>query len=271
MPIRLKFAATYGLLMTAWACALPAQIFGPQPAEAAATVIELHGQVSVLRDSNAWALQMGAAVQIKQVILTGADGFAVFRVSDGSTFEVYPNSRLTFRNNPGSFRDLLDLWMGRVKVQVHKLGGQANPTRVNTPSAVISVRGTVFDVVVEDEDDTTLVSVDEGQVLVQHALMPRDDGRMLSPGEWLRVYKSIPLAARKGIDKGSIAQFALRALQEAMYTVVTRGKSSGIGRLPGGGGLPGDTGGTPPPPPAPPLPGGGVATPPPPPPPTGAH
>jgi len=271
MPIRLQFAATYGLLMTACACALPAQIFGPQPADAAATVVELHGQVSVLRDSSAWALQVGESVQIKQVILTGADGFAVFRVSDGSTFEVYPNSRLTFRNNPGSFRDLLDLWMGRVKVQVHKLGGQANPTRVNTPSAVISVRGTVFDVVVEDEDDTTLVSVDEGQVLVQHALMPRDGGRLLTPGDWLRVYKSIPLAARKGIDKGSIAQIALRALQEAMYTMATRGRSPGIGRLPGGGGggLPGDTGGTPPPPP--PAPGGDVPATPPPPPPTGAH
>lgn len=220
----------------------------------------------MLRDSDAWAIHVGDSVQIRQVIITGADGYAMFRVSDGSTFEVFPNSRLTFRSNPGNWRDLLDLWMGRVKVQIHKLGGQANPNRVHTPSAVISVRGTIFDVAVEDEDDTTLVSVEEGQVSVQHALMPRDEGRILNPGDWLRVYKNIPLAGRRGIDKGTVAQYALRALQEAMYTILTRGPRSAGGSLPGGGGstLPGDTGSKPPPPPT--TPGGDVpATPPPPP------
>lgn len=269
---RLRLATTCWLLPAAWGVVLSAQTFPPPPAESAAQVIELQGQVSVLRDTNAWAIQVGDAVQLRQVIITGADGYAVFRVSDGSTFEVFPNSRLTFRNNPGNWRDLLDVWMGRVKVQIHKLGGQANPNRVHTPSAVISVRGTVFDVVVEDDEDTTLVSVEEGQVAVQHALMPRDEGRILNPGDWLRVYKNIPLAARKGIDKGTVVQYALRALQEAMYTIITRNpRSSGVGKLPGGGtGLPGDTGSTPPPPPTT-TPGGDVPATPPPPPPGTAH
>lgn len=269
MVSRYGVAATCWLFATAMPGVLSSQIF-PTPAPgSAAQVIELQGQVSVLRESSPWALHIGDQVQIKQIIITGSDGYAVFRVSDGSTFEVFPNSRLTFRNNPGDWRDLLDIWMGRVKVQIQKLGGQANPNRIHTPSAVISVRGTVFDVAVEDDDDTTLVTVEEGQVSVQHALMPRDEGRILNPGDWLRVYKNIPLASRSTVDKGTVIQFALRALQEAMYTIITHsGPRSGAGRIPGGT-LPGDTGAKTPPPPSPAPGGGGGATPPPPPPPTG--
>ena len=59
-------------------------------------------------------------------------------------------------------------------------------SRVMTPTAVISVRGTTFDVSVSDDDETTLVEVEEGQVEVQHALLPRGNAKVLSPGETLR-------------------------------------------------------------------------------------
>ena len=118
----------------------------------AAKVLSLTGQVSVLRDSIPWALQAGDEVRPQQVILTGPDGHARFQVSDGSTFEVFPSSRVVFRNNPGNWRDLLDMLIGRVKVHIQKWGGQPNPNNVRTPTAVISVRGTIFEVAVEDED-----------------------------------------------------------------------------------------------------------------------
>ena len=105
--------------------------------DVAAKVTQLTGQVSVLKDSTPWALQVGSVVQVRQVILTGGDGFAIFQVSDGSTFEVYPNSRVVFRANPSNLKDLLDLVLGRVKVHIQKLGGQPNNNRVTTPTAVI--------------------------------------------------------------------------------------------------------------------------------------
>ena len=74
----------------------------PLSAEGAAKVVSLDGQVSVLRDTTPWALNVGDEVQIRQVIITGPDGFAKFQVSDGSTFEVYPNSNIVFRKNPGN-------------------------------------------------------------------------------------------------------------------------------------------------------------------------
>ena len=142
----------------------------PTPADMAAKVLDMTGRVSVLRDSEEWALNVGDSVQVKQVIVTGPDGFARFQVSDGSTFDVYPNSTVTFRNNAPNWRDLLDVFVGRVKIHIQKWGGQPNPNRIHTPTAVISVRGTIFDVSVDPDNETTLVAVEEGAVDVRHAL-----------------------------------------------------------------------------------------------------
>ncbi|MDQ2901401.1 MAG: FecR family protein, partial [Acidobacteriota bacterium] len=118
----------------------------------AAKVLVLKGQVSVLRDNAPWALNVDDSIQPQQIVITGPDGSAQFQVADGSKFEVYPNSRVTFRANRGDWKDLLEVLLGKVKVEIEKIGGQPNYNKVRTPTAVISVRGTVFDVDVEDED-----------------------------------------------------------------------------------------------------------------------
>src|SRR4051812_33207244 len=89
--------------------------------EGAAKVLQMTGSVSVLKDSVPWALNVGNVVQIKQSIKTGPDGWAQFQVSDGSTFEVFPNSEVVFRSNYSNWKDLLDVWIGRVKVHIQKL------------------------------------------------------------------------------------------------------------------------------------------------------
>lgn len=256
--------------LLATAMVAPAQFFFSPP-EQAAKVASLTGQVSVMKDSVPWALKVGDTIQVRQLIITGPDGFAQFQVSDGSTFEVYPNSRVTFRNNPGNWKDLLDVWLGRVKVHIEKLGGQPNPNRILTPTAVISVRGTTFDVSVDGEEQSTLVMVEEGQVAVQHALLPRGEPKLLNAGEYIRVYKDAPLA-QKSVDKGKMLQHALRSVTDALYTIVYRTSRTPGSQLPGGttgGGprLPGDTGSQTPPPPPPPPGDAGSSTPPPPPPP----
>lgn len=225
---------------------------------AAATVISLSGQVSVLHDNYPQVLNLGLKIQPLQIVVTGPDGYAKFQVSDGSTFEVFPNSRATFRGNPPNWKDLLDVFIGRVKIHIEKFGGLPNHNRVSTPTAVISVRGTIFDVVVEDDEATTFVSVDEGEVAVEHKLLP-SGVRILHPGESVRVFKYQQLA--KQVDKGSVAQGALRAAAQALYELIYRTPRAG-GGTPAGGGqpLPGDRGGNqgggnaPPPPPPPPPP-----------------
>ena len=236
------------LLIAASGLVCSAQIPGWTGPDSAAKVITLTGQVSVLKDTEPWALHVGDAIQVRQIVISGPDGFAVFQVSDGSTFEVYPNSRVTFRASPGNWKDLLDVWLGRVKVHIEKLGGKPNYNRVTTPTAVISVRGTTFDVAVEDED-TTLVSVDEGQVAVQHALLPSKEPKILNSGDYIRVYKNQPLAQR-GVDKTPVIQQALRAASEALYRIVYQTPTSTGSPVPTTsttGGKSGDTKAPPPP------------------------
>lgn len=227
--------------------------------DSAAKAVSVTGQVTVLRDNQPWAVNAGDLVRMGQIIVTGGDGYAVFQLSDGSTFEVFPNSRVLFRQTPGNLRDLLDLVLGRIRVRIEKWGGQPNFNRVRTPTAVISVRGTTFEVEVEDDEETTLVVVEEGLVEVQHARHP-GPSRILTPGQWLRVYKNQPLAASR-IQKDTLVRGSLRILTDALYTVLYRGQPAviGAGRTPGGVPLPGGGGTTPP------LPGdstGGGPTPP---------
>src|SRR4051812_2165123 len=97
LPLRQSVAGW--LVLAAAAVVCPAFVYAQQmPSsglpDGAARVTQLTGQVSVLKDSTPWALAMGSVVTPRQVIITGPDGFAVLEVSDGSTFEVYPNSRV---------------------------------------------------------------------------------------------------------------------------------------------------------------------------------
>ena len=244
-----------------------------QAQDTAAKALVINGNVSVLRDGNPWALFEGNTVRPQQMVKTGADGYARFQVFDGSTFEVFPNSQVMFRANPPSWKDLLDVVIGRVKVYIQHLNGVPNPNNVSSPTAVISVRGTVFEVVVEDEDGTTFVSVDEGLVGVRSKAVASAEV-LLQPTQSIRVFKNQPLA-QKMVDKGSIVRGVVRAVEDAARVALQRqGVGGGVGTTPttstGTGGAQGDkgkggtTGGgtttapAPPsaPPPPPPPPGG---------------
>jgi hypothetical protein len=155
--------------------------------------------------------------------------------------------------------------IGRVKIYIQHLPGIPNPNNVSSPTAVISVRGTVFEVNVEDADGTTFVSVDEGLVAVR-SKAPAGGEVLLQPTESIRVFKDQPLAQK--MDKSGIARAIQRALQDAARVALQRqagGVGGGVGTTPTtstGTGAQGDKGkgGTTPTAPAPP------SAPPPPPP-----
>jgi hypothetical protein len=248
-----------GCVVPRWICALlvlaaapicSAQLF-PQSSDAAAKVVTLTGEVSVLRDSQPWALSVGDLVQTQQVILTGPDGYAKFQTSDGSIFEVYPSSNVIFRKNPGSLQDLLDLFVGRVKIHIQRLGGQPNPNRIMTPTAVISVRGTTFDVSINDDDETTIVSVEEGSVEVRHALKP-GAAKTVNAGESLHVYRDQSLS-QSTIDKNEVFHRIMRGLEDAAYRLAISPPGHGLS-VPVSCGLCSGEPKPPPPPNAPPPP-----------------
>jgi hypothetical protein len=232
-------------------CLLPAQSFAQfatiDSGQYAAKAIQISGRVSVLRDAVEYAVEVGGEVRVKELIFTGPDGSARFQVSDGSTFDVYPNSRVIFRKNVPNWRDLLDVLVGRVKVRIQHWGTEPNHNRVLTPTAVISVRGTTFDISVDDDDETTLVEVEEGVVEVQHALLPRGNPKVLTTGESLRVFRNEPLALNR-FDKGTIFKQAMRIGMDAISTWESRIPHGGGAGGSGSGSGSGDTHKTPPPP-----------------------
>jgi hypothetical protein len=231
------------------------------------------GDVSLSGDRAGYRSTIALCGKVKQqqVIKTGPDGYAKFQVSDGSTFEVFPNSEVTFRKTYG-FGDLLNVWMGKVKVYIQHLNGLPNPNNVTTPTALISVRGTIFDVDVQDADGTTFVTLDEGLVDVRHLQVASKVIR-LNPGESIQVLPNLPLAALPH-DKGVVARQLLRALQDAIRQAIYQrpngpgtsggpvgpGTSGGVqgdkGKNTGTGGGTGAPTGAPPAPPPPPPPGG---------------
>ena len=236
--------------------------FGPSIVSAqtgAARVLLADGNVSVMRNGVEWAVFTGNEVAVGELIVTGEDGYAHLEIADGSSFTVYPNSQVVFRKNPGSLKDLLDLFLGRIKVHIQRLGGAPGRERIFTPTAVISVRGTVFDVSV-DENETTIVSVDEGLVAVQHRLLPGNEQIPVEAGQSLTIYRDTPLA-EAGVDKAravAVAEDIARSLAYIWNRMGRRGRGTGGGS--GGAPLPGDTaaGG------GPPLPGDTPAPEPPP-------
>ncbi len=274
---RLTSARTLHTLLIAAALvvslnSLDAQCVLP-PENTGALVLVQVGDVSLLADRAGFRNTIAPCgiVRQQQVIKTGPDGYAKFQVSDGSTFEVFPNSEVTFRKTYG-LGDLLNVWMGKVKVYIQHLNGLPNPNNVTTPTALISVRGTIFDVDVQDADGTTFVTLDEGIVDVRHLQVASRVVR-LNPGESIQVLPNTPLAALPH-DKGAIARQVLRALQGAVRQALyqrpngpgtsggpvgpgTSGSQGDKGPKPGTGtGTGAGTGAPPAPAPPPPPPGG---------------
>jgi hypothetical protein len=201
-----------------------------------ARVILQTGQVSVLRGVPQ-ALFVGDNVRRQELIVTGHDGYARFEVADGSTFEVFPDSKVVFHDNPTpTYKDLLNVVIGRIKVFIQHLNGP-NYNSVTTPTAVISVRGTVFVVDVEDDDGTTVVAVDDGLVQVRNLTAPGPEP-MLKPGDAIRIYRGQPLIA-KLVDHNGMIRVAMRVAEDTIRLQAQRG---GGGGLPGTGGVAGGGG-----------------------------
>jgi len=273
MPRRLTFTRTLHTLLVAAALAVS---LNPLYAQHEAKVLQQSGKVIFLKDTSGYsfAVMDNTVLVPGNTVKTGPDGYAKFVVEDGSTFEVFPNSEVTYRRT-NAFDDLLNVWLGKVKVIIQHLPGVPNPNKVTTPTALISVRGTVFDVDVEDDSGTTAVTLDEGVVTVRHLLR---GGKVitLQPGGSIRVYPDQPLAA---LSQGwaDRIRFGIQKAEQAVYdAMITHPGGTGApggtqipagqqgdkgkqtdGSKTGGTGAPTGTGAPPAPPPPPPGGGGG--------------
>jgi hypothetical protein len=194
------------------------------------------GRVSVERSGELWAASAGQTVNVGQVVVTGADGFAELQLPDGSQLEIFANSRFAYRANQFNLRDAIDLYLGKIRFHIQKLTNDDPSIRVNSPTAVISVRGTVFEVEV-DSNETTRITVDEGAVAVRHRLMAGQEV-LLHAGESLEVADGVPLAAAKPGVPRTIIGNVVRAVGNTLAQIKSQRPATAVGASgsPAGGG-----------------------------------
>jgi len=256
------------LLMVAVAIVFLRPLSAQMPA---ATVEAMTGQVSILQDANnpssAKALFAGNTIKAQQMVFTGPDSYAKFRLADGSYFEVFEKSRVVFHPDFG-FTHLLNIIIGHVLVFIDHSKG-ANPNSVITPTAVISVRGTIFDILVEDDDGTTLVTLEEGWVHVRNQTAPGPERDLRIPGESVEVFRGQGLMGKQVNNNNGVFQKAIHMAEDTLRALAQQnrpgipigGASTGgptVAGVPGAQGDKGKGGAAPAPPPAaPPPPSGG--------------
>ena len=130
---------------------------------ASATVADLKGEVQVELPGRGDALPTLGQVLPPETVVTTKEGSVLLRLEDGSQILVHSKTRLVLKQpSPTGWQRLL-LSLGKIKAEIQKRTGGSPPFQIGSPSAVISVRGTRFNVEV-DKRNTTRVTVEEGEV-----------------------------------------------------------------------------------------------------------
>lgn len=155
-----------------------------------ARVLASEGDVAIRRQSTGRIAVQNVSFKVEDqlftgdTIVTGKNGRLVIGLSDGSQAVIAPKSTVMLNELTGTPRSLFHVLKGKTRIQIEKRGGQPNPYKVNTPTAVIAVRGTIFDVEVAEEE--TQVYLIEGAVEVTN-LAQVDRPVFLTAGRMTRV------------------------------------------------------------------------------------
>lgn len=127
------------------------------------------GTVQVLRNGSAEpvAATNNMELAVGDTITTGSDGSANLVFFDGSVMEIKTNSQILVNElntaSTGSTAVGLKEFVGSTINRVAKLVDSASKYEVETPAAVTLVRGTIFDLLVLQNGDTTVKS-EQGSV-----------------------------------------------------------------------------------------------------------
>jgi hypothetical protein len=123
--------------------------------------------------------ERGATLPAESKIET-VKGSILLELQDGSQVLIKAHSNVVLKSSNEGKGFSLELFLGRILVKVQKRMGETPSFRMGTPSAVITVRGTRFEVEV-NRKQKTYVDVFEGIVEVQ-GLMPGSRHVLIRPG-----------------------------------------------------------------------------------------
>ncbi len=176
-PLRARVRARLYISFSIWVIASFAAAYTQAQGRRDAWIDSVFGDVSRYRMTSGSVMRYSVAkndsLDAGDEIQTGSNGRTVIGLADGSQVLVHPNSKIKLKDlrSASSARDLLEIVFGRVRISIQHYGNRPNPCRVNTPTASIAVRGTVFDVEYGPTHETQ-VSVIEGLVDVTSTARP---------------------------------------------------------------------------------------------------
>lgn len=130
---------------------------------AGATVSDFKGKVSVQLPAQAFSAPVRGEVLPPESTVNTDEGRLLLKLADGSDVLVRPHTKLVLKEPETNGWKYLQMTVGRIRTSIQKRMGGKPGFQIGTPSAVISVRGTRFDVEV-DRRGFTEVDVDEGVV-----------------------------------------------------------------------------------------------------------
>jgi hypothetical protein len=160
----------------------PAAVNAPY---ACATISDFKGKVGIQLPAQALSLPTRGQVLPPETTVSTEEGRLLLKLGDGSDILVRPHTKLVLKQPETSGWKYFQMMIGRIRTSIQKRLGGAPAFQIGTPSAVISVRGTKFEVEV-DRRGFTEVDVDEGVVELE-ALNGQGESVMISAGFSSRV------------------------------------------------------------------------------------
>jgi hypothetical protein len=127
---------------------------------AGATIAEWKGNVRLSLPGQSASNPLPGEQLPPGTILDTGSGRLLLRLSDGSEVLVRAHTRLQVQQPSLTDPSYFQLLLGRIRALINKRTGGAVPFELGTPSAVIAVRGTQFDVEVNPRNVTEVDVVD---------------------------------------------------------------------------------------------------------------
>jgi hypothetical protein len=122
-----------------------------------AKVIDIEGDVEIkMADGSQMPAEIGMVITQGDIVKTKGDSWALVKLEgiETATVEIDENaevllSQLTMDEDAGTQQTLLDLAIGKVLIKAEKVQDENSKFQVKTPTSIVGVRGTTFQVTVE--------------------------------------------------------------------------------------------------------------------------
>ena len=133
------------------------------PAQKIGKAVVVENSVDLITTQGAYEIKIGTNIHTLETVNTGANSSSQFTMSDDTRLAVGPNSQLlldkfVYDPNPSKRKFVLRSLKGALRFVTGK--NPSNTYTINTPTAVIGVRGTMFDIYINDAGNTVVALLD---------------------------------------------------------------------------------------------------------------